>query len=59
MVINQIAHFLKDGLVCVCITTVCLMRWAETDAERPAFSRWLIVAVVDVPQNLGEKLGSF
>jgi hypothetical protein len=59
MVINEVAHFLKNGLVIVCIAAVRLARDTATDAERPAFSRWFIVAVVDVPQNLGENLGPF
>jgi hypothetical protein len=59
MVINEVAHLLKDGLVFVCIAAVCLARDTATDAEPPAFSRRLIVAVVDVPQNLGENLGPF
>jgi hypothetical protein len=53
------AHLLKDDLVFVCIAPIRLTRGAMADPERPAFSRSFLVSVVDVPQDLGEELGSF
>jgi hypothetical protein len=59
MVINEMAHLLKDDLVFVCIAPIRLTRGAMADPERPAFSRSFLVSVVDVTQDLGEELGSF
>src|SRR5580704_2960111 len=53
MVINQTAHFLEDRFVLGCVRT----RAPAPHPKRPALSRFLIVSVVDVAQNLREELG--
>src|SRR5271169_6830232 len=53
MVINHTAHFLEDRFVLGCGRT----RPSVPYAEKPGFSRSLIVSIVDVAQNLREELG--